>query len=280
MPARLRINSFVLIVLVALFVLTIHNLARLRITPFGLDPCDAVMHFAFFTMVLGLICSLRAFRTYPENHLSGEQDCHVLRSQYAVALPASVAFLAYLVSLGRHPSMWIRATWRPQLVEWLGVLACVVIAMDLVTLTVQTIHTELNRISRTRSILACALALMVMGFFPEYGIGTSSESSHILTVIVGALIVLMPMHYLLPVLVPDRGGEKMSQQALFSSMKERVSLLCGVSLGIFLFWIDGHRETAPHLLPMLKLFGPFMALFIIYAFVAEKLGIPPQRHAD
>jgi hypothetical protein len=50
--------------LAALFVFTIYNLARLRVPPFRLDPCDAVMHFAIFTMVLALAGSLRALRLY------------------------------------------------------------------------------------------------------------------------------------------------------------------------------------------------------------------------
>ena len=54
MPGRLKFNSVVLMALAGLFVFTIYNLARLRVPPFGLDPCDAVMNFAIFTMALAL----------------------------------------------------------------------------------------------------------------------------------------------------------------------------------------------------------------------------------
>ena len=273
MPARLKLNSLILVVLVPLFVFTIHNLARLRVPPFGLDPCDAVMHFAVFTMLLGLGCALRAFRPLTENHLSNEQNCYVLRSQYAVTLSASLAFLAYVVVLGRHPSMWIRAVWRTQLLEWLGVFGCIAVAMKLATLTTQSTRRQTTPLSRTRAILACVLAVVAMFFSPEYGLGAGSESSHILTVIIGALIILIPVHYLLPVLVPDEHGAKMSHQALFSTINERLSLLSGVLIGGLLFWIDAHRETWRPFLPTLKLVGPLMALLVIYAFLADELGL-------
>src|SRR5436305_6347148 len=86
MRSRLKFNSAVLFVLTGLFVFAVYNLSRLRVPPFSLDPCDAVMHFAVFTVVVALIGSLRPLLPYQKRMSHAAQDTHVLRSQQAVAL--------------------------------------------------------------------------------------------------------------------------------------------------------------------------------------------------
>jgi hypothetical protein len=277
MPGRLKFNSVVLMALAALFVFTIYNLARLRVPPFGLDPCDAVMHFAIFTTVLALAGSLRALRSYRAAPAADAQNSYIFRSQHAVASSASIAFLAYGVALARHPSMWIGAGWRTQLFEWLGVLAVLVIAMESLVLASRSTHTHVPSVSRTRAVVVCILAMTSLVFCPEYGAGPISETAHILTVIIGGLIVLVPVHYLLPVLVPNVGGEEVSGQAFFTKSTEQSALLIGILTGAFLFWIDAHRTAARPLLPILGVAGPLMGLLIAYAFLAEQLGLTPQR---
>jgi hypothetical protein len=277
MPGRLKFNSVVLMALAALFVFTIYNLARLRVPPFGLDPCDAVMHFAIFTMVLALAGSLRALRLYRAAPATDAQNSYIFRSQHAVASSASIAFLAYGVVLARHPSMWIGAGWRTQLFEWLGVLAILVIAMESVVLAGRSTHRDVPSASRTRAVVVCILGITSLVFCPEYGAGPTSETAHILTVIIGALIVLVPVHYLLPALVPNEPGEEVSGQAFFTKSTEQGALLIGIVTGVFLFWSDAHRAAARPLLPILRLAGPLMGLLIVYAFLAEQLGLTPQR---
>jgi hypothetical protein len=89
--------------------------------------------------------------------------------------------------------------------------------------------------------------------------------------------VLVPVHYLLPVLVPNERGEEVSGQAFFTKSTEQSALLIGILTGVFLFWIDAHRTAARPLLPILRLAGPLMGLLIVYAFLAEQLGLTPQR---
>jgi hypothetical protein len=277
MPLRLKFNSTVFVVLAGLFVFAKFNLTRLRVPPFGLDPCDAVMHFAFFTMLLALIGSLRAMRPYREGIAYPMQETHVLRSQQAVALAAFIAFVAHAVALARHPATWVSADWRNQLFGWLGVFAAVPFAMELLVLAAQPIRTQAVSPYRKRAVLACLLALTALVFCPEYAIDISSETAHILTVIVGGLVVFVPMGYLLPVLVPDQSGEACGSKTFFTTSRERVALLIGILMGAFLFWVDAYRAgTARPLLPVLKLAGPVMGLLIAYAFFAEQLGLTSQ----
>jgi hypothetical protein len=113
MSSRLRFNSAAFVVLTGLFVFATLNLSRLRVPSFSLDPCDAVMHFAVFTILLGVIGSLRALLPY-RGVAHPMQEAYVLRSQQVVALAAFSAFIAYAVVLARHPSMWVNAEWRNQ----------------------------------------------------------------------------------------------------------------------------------------------------------------------
>ena len=280
MSSRLKVNSTIFLLLAGLFVFATLNLNRLRVPAFGLDPCDAVMHFAVFTMVFALISSLRALlpyrgATYPM------QETFVLRSQQAVALAAFVAFVAHAIVLARHPSMWVSADWRNQLLGWLGVFAAVPVAMEFLVLVAQPIRTEVESRPYKGAVLACLLALAALAFCPEYGIDIVSETAHILTVTVGGLVVLVPIAYLLPVLVPLQSGRQRGDKTFFNTSSERRALLIGILMGSILFWIDAHRTGSVRpLLPVLKLVGPIMGLVIVYAFFAEQLGLTSQNRVN
>ena len=280
MSSRLKLNSAVFVVLAGLFVFAKLNLNRLRVPPFGLDPCDAVMHFAVFTILLALIGSLRALLPY-RGVTFPTQESYVLRSQQAVALSAFVAFVAHAVTLARHPAMWVSADWRNQLLGWLGVFAAVPVVMELLVLVSQPTRTEAESRPRKVAILACLLAFAVLVFCPEYDIDISSETAHILTVIVGGLVVFVPMGYLLPVLVPYESGERDNSGPFLNTSTEQVALLIGILLGVFLFWVDAHRAgSARPLLPILKFVGPVMGLLIAYAFFAEQLGLTSHKRVN
>jgi hypothetical protein len=281
MPSRLKVNSVVLIMLAGLFVFAKYNLTRLRVPPFGLDPCDAVMHFAFFTMVLALIASLDAVRPHRKGVGYAAQDAYVARSQQAAALAVFSALLAHVVALARHPSMWVRADYRSQLLVWLGVFAAVPVTMELLVLAGQPIRTQVVSPHGNRAVLACLLALIALVFCPEYGTDLSSETAHILTVILGGLVVLVPIGYLLPVLVPYQSREKGGSKAFFNTSSERAAVLIGILMGAFLFWADAHRAGAARaLLPALKSVGPVIGFLIAYAFLAEQLGLTPHNRVS
>ena len=278
MPSRLKFNSAVLIVLTSLFLFAKFNVTRLRVPAFGLDPCDAVMHFGFFVMLLALVGSLRSMRPYREGVAYTTQNTYVFRSQEAVALAMFIAVFAHLMALARHPSMWIGAHWRNQLFVWLGVFAVVPLATELVVVAARGNRRLTASSQRNRAVLSCLLAVAALAFCPEYGRDLSSEAAHILTVIVGALVVLVPMGYLLPVLVPYESGERDNSEPFFNTRTEQVALLIGILLGVFLFWVDAHRAgSARPLLPILKFVGPVMGLLIAYAFLGATLGLAAAR---
>jgi hypothetical protein len=271
--SRLRINTVILVALTGLFVFAQYNLARLTVTPFGLDPCDAVSHFAIFAVALGLFGSLRALRSYHERIAHSAREVYILRSQQAVALAVLITFSAHVVALARHPSMWMGADWRNQLLGWLAVFGAIAIAMELLILRTRSIRAQGESSRSQQAKLASLLALTVLVFCPEYGLAINSETAHILTVTLGALVVLVPMGYLLPVLVPHQSGDEDGSKPFFKTGSERRALIGGILLGAFLFWIDAYRTgPARALLPILKFMGPVMGLLVAYAFLARELG--------
>jgi hypothetical protein len=154
----MKFNSAVFVVLAGLFVFAKLNLNRLGVPPFRVDPCDAVLHFAGFTILLALTGSLRALLPYCEGEYP-MQKTYVLRSQQAVALAAFIAFVAHAVALARHPAMWVNADWRNQLLGWVGVLAALPIAMESFVLIAQPTRTEVESRPGKGAIWACFLAL-------------------------------------------------------------------------------------------------------------------------
>jgi len=274
MPSRLKVNSAVLIALTGSFVFAVYNLSHLRVPPFGLDPCDAVMHFAVFTVVIGLIGSLRALLPYQKQLSHAAQESHVLRSQQAVALAVLIAFSAYAVALARHPSAWITAEWRNWLIVWVGVFLTIAVAMVLSVLSARPSRIKPITPHRAPAVLASLFAFAALAFCPEYGGDPLNETAHVLTVTLGGLIVLVPMVYLLPFLVPYQPGEKRASRVFFSTSSERGALVIGILLGAFLFWVDAYRaQSAQPLLPALKLIGPLFGFLMVYAFLAEQLGL-------
>jgi len=232
------------------------------------------MHFAIFTVAIALIGSLRALLPYQKQLSHAAQETHVFRSQQAAALAVLIAFSAYAIALGRHPSAWIGAEWRTRLIVWLGVFLAIPVAMELSILSARAGRIKPVAQRRGPAVLACLSAFAALIFCPEYGGGPPNETAHILTVLLGAVVVLIPIVYLLPVLLPHQTNEECGSKAFFNTSSERGALVIGIFFGAFLFFLDAHRyEAARPLLPALKLIGPIFGFLIVYAFLAERLGL-------
>lgn len=265
---------------IALFVLTVvlgfAHYPLVRGTPFETDPNDAVWGFAFLSILLALGGSLWALRRYRDDARSAQ--LYSLRSQQAFAVAVIITLSADIVDLARHPSMWISAHWRNQVLGSLAVFAAIALTSELLILTAKASSSLFRGRASRRAILAYLLALASLIFCPEYGFDLDSQTAHILTVILGALVVLVPMHYLLPALVPSPSVEEGSSKAFFNTKSEQKALLIGILLGIFVFWVDAHRTGAlEHLAPILKLAGPLMAILFAYGFLGEQLGLASQK---
>lgn len=85
-----KTNAVALVSLLVMLGISVFHAARLPMRPFGLDPCDAVAHFAFLTLLLITGTSLiRAFLPRMIGPKSSEEHLYINRSQQAfvIAVP-------------------------------------------------------------------------------------------------------------------------------------------------------------------------------------------------
>ena len=276
MPTGFKRDAIALVGLAAVLAFAKYHLARLPARPFGLDPCDAVNVFAFITiMMLAVVSLFRAFRPHSQGTTSGAvQHVYVIRSQQAFVLAVFTTLAANVVDLARHPSVWIGSAWRTQLLAWLSVYAAVGVTMQLLVHAAQGSAAQTRSMRWLRVASVAAGATLVLFVCPEWNIDYSSETAHILTVALGALVLLIPMRLLLPVLVPDGTKEGHSGRVLFSIPREWSALITGVVMCAFAFWSQSHK-LGPYVHPKL-ISGVAGAVLISYAFLAEPLGMTPK----
>lgn len=158
---------------------------------------------------------------------------------------------------------------------WLGVFAAVAITTQLLILAAQR---TLPQDASTRwkwAALALAAAILLLVFCPEWPSDNNSQTAHILTVVLGALVVFLPMRFLLPVLVPFKPNEEHGGGTLFqSAASEWSALLVGVLMFAFLFWADIHKwGGALHYMRPMVAIAP---LLVAYALLGKPLGLVPK----
>jgi peptidoglycan/LPS O-acetylase OafA/YrhL len=125
-----------------------------------------------------------------------------------------------------------------------------------------------------RAALVAAGGTLVLFVCPERDIDYSSETAHILTVALGALVLLIPMRVLLPVLVPYDTKDGQSDRVFFSTPHEWSPLIAGMVMSAFAFWSQSHK-LGPYVHSKL-ISGLAGGVLIAYSFLAEPLGLRPK----
>jgi hypothetical protein len=268
-PISSKGNALVVFGLTATLVFAQYHLAKLPIRPFNLDPCDAVTHCAFILIGFVLVISL-----FGALSTSGSRSSrYILRYQQTFALAVLIMLLADVVDLARHPFVWITSGSQNEMLAWVAVYVAVAVAMQSLIHATQGRAARLTLKRRMLATLVFAAAALVLFACPEYGIKHTSETAHILTVAVGVFVVLIPIRVLLPVLVP--GGTLPGwnrERLLFRSCREWGSVVIGVALFALAFWGQFHEVRIFHL-PSRAFSGTIGAVLMIYAFLAEPLGL-------
>ncbi len=125
-PITAKGNTLIVFGLTATLVFAQHNVAKLPIRPFNLDPCDAVVHFGFF--IIGFVLVVSFFRALSATGSSSSR--YILRYQQTFGLSVFTMLLADVVDLARHPSVWITSVSRNQMLAWVVVYLAVALAMQ------------------------------------------------------------------------------------------------------------------------------------------------------
>jgi hypothetical protein len=267
----LKYNAAIMLAAAAAVAVAKYKLANLLVPPLRLDPCDAVGVFVLAAMFLVVVLSVvRIFHSDSKGFSSVAQRFYTIRSQQAFALAGFAVLGADVIALARHPSMRISAEWRNQLLAWLGVLGVTSTLIQLLVWAEQRSRYHLP-IQWKRVGWVVALTTLALAISPEWDLDFSSQTAHILTVALGAIVVLIPMRFLLPVLVPRESHESVSE-TLFFTASETIAFSLGVLMVSFFFWESsvGAMTRARR-----DLFS-IAPLLIAYAFLGQPLGLVPK----
>ena len=246
------------------------TLVRLKAAPLRSDPCDAVGAFAVLTVLLIAAGTLvRRLRKVADD--ARLQAVYGLRSQQAVVLAAMGMVAGDLIALCRHPSLWLHSSRSVEIVMVLGSLAAAAIGTESLIIVQRRDLPELVPARLRWGALLAALAIISLVICPEWPIYSASETAHVLTVTLGALVLFVPMRILVVEFVPHRSGEGGQDGSHLSAV-----LTIGALLGAFGFW----AETAKLGTAVRHISGPVLVLAVLtlaYASLATPLGFTFSR---
>lgn len=278
MPSRLKRDAVLVAVFAALFywafMFAKHDPVLGPIIPFGEDPYDAVGSFAVIAaMLVAVLALVRAFRPYGGGGPSAAQQAYLVRTLAAVGLMVLITAVADAVALARDPSHWVAA--RGEIVLLVGgMLAGAVVIVRYVTRSTA----PAPRAAWTRAGIAGAAAVLVLALYPERLIRPTS--THLLSVVVGALLLFAPNRPLLGAFVPLDAAQRGSEHAGRRRPWLRWVVVVGIGLmvGVFAFLGEMSEGGAPSPAQTALVAAVFLGLatagvLIAYALLGEPLGL-------
>lgn len=288
MPKSYKINAAVVFLLAVLFywlfMFTKHDAALSKIIPFGDDPYDAVGSFAIIIGILAALLSVfRAFRPYSPHGASIEKRAYLARAQTCVVLAVFITLVSDAVAMGRHASIWKSAPQRNELLALLAGMAIVAILVEsLIRRSAKEIVSARAAASWARAASVSLAAILLLAVYPERLI--EGTATHLLTVVVGALILFVPMRPLLTVLVPYEAssavGEATAGKRSFARRNAwGIVLLIGAILGAFFFAGEMSEGAGGMSIRRIAFVGAVFVglsatgLAIAYAFLGIPLGL-------
>lgn len=288
MPISLKRNAVIVFALSGLFywvfMFAKHSPSLRDVIPFGIDPYDSVGSFGVIVGILMALLSLfRAFRPFSNQRPSVGQHVYLLRSQHAVILAVLISIAADGVAMTRHPRQWVGTAARTELFALLAGLAAVTFA---VLHLIQNSQPESAKTGPTfwgKALWPALLAISVLVVYPERLV--QNLATHLLTIVVGILVLFAPMPKLLNALVPYQPGTGEPQKAHFngatvSTMRRwGMVLVLGTVVGMFAFMGEMSEGTgSQNLLRLLFVGSVFVGLSvtgigIAYSFLSTPLGL-------
>lgn len=249
------------IVLVSIALVLIHlwiktHIVRMRAIPLGTDPCDAVNIIGFAVVIVAAVWGI--VRLIRPSH---DQEHNTWRTVEAVLLALFMTVAAELITLLRnlallHPQQRI-------ILSFLALEAFALLAAQAWLLSSRTVHAHRTRyLAITVTVLAPLLALVLS---PEWPIDGDTLLRHLLTVLVGFLVLLLPVHSIPMLLTNQRPGLRSTQ--------ERLMLGLGFALVLTGFWRLGHGAN-PRMAFLLNFAG---CLAMTVAALSRPLGIVSAR---
>ena len=207
---KFRTNSILLAIIAILFVLffnfTKQDPTFSAVNPFATDPYDAIGSFAVQgTMFFTALMLLRTFRPFQSGLPSRDAITLLVRSQIVILLAVIVTLASDCVALLRHPSMWLGQADGAQLALLTVGFGLVVgiVAVYVIRSTKKDAAPPEPKLWK-KPLLVSILAALILFLYPERAI--ESTPGALLTVIVGAFLLFLPLRAWAEVLSPARAN--------------------------------------------------------------------------
>lgn len=291
MPRPLKRNAVIVFGLATLFywgfMFAKHDPRLRNIIPFGDDPYDAIGSFGTIVgMLIALLSLVRAFRPYRKDVPSDAQQVYLVRSQEAVALAVLITIAADTVAMARHPSLWAGAASRRELIVLLTAIAMVALGVHWLVRKSIAHCTNTGANQWGKAVLVTALATSALALYPEHLI--QRTATHLLTVVIGDVLLFAPMRVLLMSFVPYRenvpltGATQQHVRPLTGWQQWSMVVALGIVVGALIF--IGEMSEGSGRLPLVRLLfvgsvyiGLALAgLLVAYAFLGSPLGLKAQ----
>jgi hypothetical protein len=249
-----QISAVVVFVLAILFFLFFdvekHTPAFIPVNPFATDPYDAIGSYAIqAAFVCGALAVFRAFRLSPSGVPTAEQRLLLIRTQLAAVLAVIITLLGDVVALVRHTSIWVGSGAGYALSALVGGL----LLMALIVATIvaraggaRTIATS----SRpwAQALVVSLVALLALALYPEELTQTAGIPGALLTVIVGALLLFVPLWAVVTALVPYAMNDSLPSVLRWLRQHPYVLgavVLAGMAVGLAVYAREGMVEGVP-----------------------------------
>jgi len=286
MPPTLKRNA-VLVVCLAFafwwaFMFFKHDPVLGLVIPFGKDPYDAVGSFAALGAVfIGVLSVFRAFRPARIGP-TAPQLIYLVRTEAAVVLCVLIACAADGIALARHIPEWIHAGARLRILAILITLVVTSIGLLAIVRSPAETHRSASGPRTLRTAAICVAAALVLASYPERAI--ENPIAHLVTILIGALLLFGPMAALVVALIPApvREDEPSAEMPRRRPRRYAVGLVLsiGVLIGSFAFLgeMTEGGGAAPPARKLVAIAAVFIALTtgavaIAYLCIGRPLGI-------
>jgi hypothetical protein len=252
-----------------------HDPALRPIIPFGDDPYDAVGSFAVIGgALLAAISLLRAFRPRPAG-VSAKAKLYLQRSEAAVVLTVYAMVASDGIAMARHPSGWLNAPARNELLLVLAGLTALATGTLLLIRRSCERAPAATRPAWTKALMVTAASTLTLWIYPERLI--FSFVPHLLTIVAANVILFAPIGFLLPSMFPSGDVAHPSDRHPNARLRWGAILVVGIGVGLFVLAAEigeGGLPAGRRLLVAAVYVGLSIAgVAVAYAFVGKPIGL-------
>lgn len=253
---NIKIGSFFVFVLAILlyvfFMHAKHDPALSTVNAFADDPYDAVGSFGIQAAAfLSILCLVRAFRSLRPHARSVEQQRFLVRAQTAAILSVAITLAADALAMLRHPSLWMDVPAGYKLIELLGGMAVLTIAIgSWIRRDAALADWPASRSVWIRTLVVSLFVVLVLLLYPENL--RRGLIGVLFTAFSGSVILFLSVWVWTTALVPDQLGLPESERTAAGSLSRKkyawaVVILAGILIGLFFVAGESSEGTGiPH----------------------------------